>query len=62
MRTTHVSLTVSDGFVMNGVQNLDQQRRLGRHFYVVFAKTDVTAGARGITAFYRGCGQHPGLQ
>jgi acyl-CoA dehydrogenase len=46
---THVA-PFADGFVMNGCKTWISNGGLA-HFYVVFAKTDVTAGARGITAF-----------
>jgi acyl-CoA dehydrogenase len=46
---THAAST-ADGFVVNGCKTWISNGGLA-HFYVVFAKTDVTAGARGITAF-----------
>ena len=46
---THVMGT-AQGFEMNGCKTWISNGGLA-HFYVVFAKTDVTAGARGITAF-----------
>jgi acyl-CoA dehydrogenase len=49
--------TTADGFVMNGCKTWISNGGLA-HFYVVFAKTDLHAGARGITAFIVEAGSH----